>query len=180
MTTVNIVTGSRTTNVPVAIKMMNVNPLHVNLKLSENDVVKVQMNQAVKLTTDSLKDWQIEGKVSYIAPSGESASGVVTFIVRVDFVTTDPRVKVGMTANLDIVTAHKDNVLVVPNTALLPKGNSRIVQVVGADGKTTEVEVQIGLSDGSFTEIAGGVTEGTRIIALPISGTVRAVNPLSP
>ncbi len=180
VTTVNVVTGTRTANVPVAIKMMNVNPLHVNLKLSENDVVKVQMNQAVKLTTDSLKDWQTDGKISYIAPSGESTSGVVTFIVRVDFVTTDPRVKVGMTANLDIVTAHKDNVLVVPNTALLPKGNARIVQVVSADGKTNEVEVQTGLSDGSFIEITGGVIEGTRIVALPSSGTVRSSSPFGP
>ncbi|MBM3129784.1 MAG: efflux RND transporter periplasmic adaptor subunit [Chloroflexi bacterium] len=177
VTAVNVVTGARTSNVPIAVKMMNVNPLHVNLKLSENDVVKVQSNQPVKLTTDSLKEWQTDGKVSYIAPLGESASGVVTFIVRVDFVTADPRVKVGMTANLDITTAHKDNVLVVPNTALLPKGNERIVQVVGADGKTSEVEVQTGLSDGSFTEITGGIAEGTRIVAFPSSGTVRSSMP---
>ena len=180
VTSVNIVVGTRTANTPVAIKMMNVTPLHVNLKLSENDVVKVQNNQEVKLTTDSLKDWQIAGKVSYIAPSGENTNGVVTYVTRVNFTTTDARIKTGMTANLEIVTAQKDNVLLVPNTALLPNGNSRIVQVVGADGKPSDVQVETGLSDGSFTEITGGVTEGTRIIALPSSGTVRSSSPFGP
>ena len=180
VTAVNVVTGTRTSNVPVAIKMMNVNPLHVTLKLSENDVVKIQLGQSVKLTTDSLKDWQTEGQVSYIAPSGESTSGVVTYVTRVNFTTPDARIKVGMTSNLDIITAQRNNVLVVPNTALLPKGNSRIVQVVGADGKAKEVEVQTGLSDGSFTEIAGGVTEGTRIVALPSSGAVPSSSPFGP
>jgi len=176
VTTVNIVVGTRTANTPVAIKMMNVTPLHVNLKLSENDVVKVQNNQEVKLTTDSLKDWQTAGKVSYIAPSGDNTNGVVTYVTRVNFTTTDTRIKTGMTANLEIVTAQKNNMLLVPSTALLPKGNNRIVQVVGADGKTSDVQVETGLSDGSLTEIISGVNEGARIVTLPSSGTVKPVS----
>lgn len=172
ITAVNIVPGSRTANSPVAVKLMNVNPLHVNLKLSENDVVKAQLGQAVQLTTDSLKDWQTAGKVSYVAPSGESTNGVVTYIVRVNFTTTDARIKVGMTANLAIVTAQKNNVLLVPNTALLPQGNQHIVQVVGADGKANSVPVETGLSDGAFTEILGGISDGARIVALPSANTV--------
>jgi len=180
ITSVNIVPGSRTANTPVAIKMMNVNPLRVNLKLSENDVVKAQIGQAVQLTSDSLKDWQTEGKVSYIAPSGESTNGVVTYSVRVDFTTTDARIKVGMSANLDIITAQKNNVLLVPNTALLPQGNRRIVQVVGADGKTNSVPVETGLSDGAFTEILGGISEGARIVALPSVNTATQGGPALP
>jgi len=177
VTAVNVVTGTQTTNAPVAIKIMNVTPLHVNLKLSENDVVQVQLNQAVKLTTDSLKDWQTTGKVSYISPSGENANGVVTYVTRVNFTTTDARIKTGMTANLEIVTAQENNVLLVPNTALLPKGNAHIVQAVDANGKTSDVQVETGLSDGTYTEIISGVNEGARIIALPSSGTVPASLP---
>lgn len=160
ITAVNIVTGTCTTNTPIAIKMMNVNPLRISLKLGENDFAKVQKNQRAQINTDSLKDWQTEGTVSYIAPSGETINDVVTYMVRVDFVTADPRVKVGMTADLEIITAQKENVLIVPHAALLPKGNGCVIQVVTSNGQAKEIEVQTGLSDGTHTKIMGDVAEG--------------------
>ena len=72
-----------------------------------------------------------------------------------------------MTANVRIVTATKEQVLLVPNTALLPKGAGHAVQVPNADGSTREVDVQTGLTDGSETEIVGGLKEGDRVIANP-------------
>jgi len=92
----------------------------------------------------------------------------VTYRVRVNFPDDDARVKVGMTANLSIITATKDGVLLVPNTALLPKGASHAVQVLGADGKTTtEVEVQTGLSDSTQTEITSGLKAGDKVVTNP-------------
>jgi len=75
-----------------------------------------------------------------------------------------------MTANLTIVVANKKGVLLVPNTALLPKGAGHVVQVPNADGKGfTEVDVTTGLTDGTNTEIVSGLSEGQRIIAVPTS-----------
>ena len=142
-------------------------PLHVELRLSENDVVQAALDQMVKLSIDSIPNWSTDGKVTYISPISSVSNGVVTYQVRVDFADTDPRVKVGMTSNVDIITAQKDNVLVVPNSALLPQGTGRVVQIVGADGKVQDVPVQIGITDGVQTEIVSGVTEGQQILALP-------------
>jgi multidrug efflux pump subunit AcrA (membrane-fusion protein) len=82
-----------------------------------------------------------------------------------------------MTADLTIEVARKDNVLLVPSTALLPKGTGRVVQVPdptspSANGRpaTREVDVQVGLSDGTSTEILSGLAEGQQVIALPDSG----------
>jgi multidrug efflux pump subunit AcrA (membrane-fusion protein) len=130
------------------------------------------------LTILSLDGWQTDGKVSYIAPAADNSNGVVTYAVRVSFPDNDPKVKVGMTADLDIVTARKDDVLLVPNTALLPKGAGRVVQVpmTDAQGRPTtprEVEVTTGLSDGTMTEILSGLNEGDQVIALPDSGAPR-------
>ncbi len=172
---VNVDPGSSANTATAAIKLINRNPLHVDLKLSENDVAQVQLDQPVKLTIQSLGGWQTDGKVSYIAPAADNNNGVVTYAVRVSFPDNDPKVKVGMTADLDIVRAQKQNVLLVPNTALLPKGAGRVVQAPATDaqGRSTtprEVEVQTGLSDGKMTEILSGLSEGQQIIALPDNG----------
>ncbi len=176
---INIVPGSTANSATPALRLINRDPLHVDLKLSENDVAQVQLDQPVKLTIQSLDGWQTDGKVSYIAPAADTSNGVVTYAVRVSFPDNDPKVKVGMTADLNIVTAQKPGVLLVPNTALLPKGTGRVVQVPATDaqGRATtprEVEVKTGLSDGTMTEILSGLSEGQQVIALPDNGAARS------
>jgi HlyD family secretion protein len=164
---VNVIAGSTVNASLPAVTLIDRDPLHVNLKLSENDVVQIKSGQPVTLTIDSLSDWKAQGQVSHIAPAAETSNGVVTYAVRVTFAGDDPRVKVGMTANLIILTAQKDNVLVVPNSALLPKGSGHVVQVVGNNGQVSEVDVQTGMTDGAQTEITLGLSEGMQVVALP-------------
>ena len=174
---VNVVTGSLPITTQPAMQLINRNPLHVDLKLSENDVAQVQLGQPVTLAVASLNAFKTTGKVSYVAPAAENSNGVVTYAVRVSFPDTGPTVKVGMTADLIITTARKDNVLLVPNSALLPKGSGRAVQVpdTNAEGQPTtrEVDVQTGLTDGVNTEITGGLSDGQQIVALPDSNAPR-------
>jgi HlyD family secretion protein len=175
---INIVPGSGADIATPALKLINRDPLHVDLKLSENDVAQVQLGQPIRLTIQSLGGWATDGKVSYIAPAADTNNGVVTYAVRVSFPDNDPKVKVGMTADLSIVTAQKENVLLVPNTALLPKGTGRVVQVPATDAQgrpatPREVEVKTGLTDGTMTEILSGLSEGQQVIALPDNGAAR-------
>ncbi len=168
VTVVNVIPGSPVAASTNVVTLMDRSRLHVDLRLNENDVTRVQLNQPVTVTIDSLAGWSAAGQVNYIAPASEVVNGVVTYAVRVTFSEDDPRVKVGMTTNLNIVTARKDNALLVPNSALLPKDAGRVVQMPTTDGKDPrEVDVQIGLSDGVMTEIVGGLKEGDRIIAAP-------------
>jgi HlyD family secretion protein len=167
VTEVNIVPGSIVTSATPALRIVDRSTLHVDLRLSEYDVARVQLDQPVTLTIDSLDNWQTEGEVSYIAPVADTTNDVVTYKVQVTFPDNEPRVKVGMTADLEIQVAQKDNVLLVPNTALLPKGSGHVVQVSNADGTTREVDVQIGLTDGVQTEIVSGLDEGQQIVAVP-------------
>ena len=177
---VSVVPGSPANNATAVVKLINRNPLHVDLRLSENDVAQVALGQPVGLTIASLDAWQTGGTVSYIAPSADNNNGIVTYAVRVSFPGDDPKVRVGMTADLNIETARKENALLVPNTALLPKGAGRVVQIpeVAPEGRgqtaaPREVEVLTGLSDGTQTEILSGLSEGQQIIALPSNGVLR-------
>jgi HlyD family secretion protein len=175
---VSAVPGSQANSATSALRLINRNPLHVDLRLTENDVAKVQTGQPVKLSIQSLGDWQGSGSVIYVAPAADNVNGVVTYVVRASFPDNEPRVKVGMTADLSIEVARRDGALLVPNTALLPKGTGRIVQVV--DDKASagqqavrEVDVRVGLSDGTNTEILSGLSEGQQVVAFPDSGVRR-------
>lgn len=170
ITNIKIVPGSASAG-PV-MTLVDRDPLHVELRLSENDVVQAALDQNVKLSIDSINNWGANGKVTFISPVSSISNGVVTYQVRVDFADVDPRVKVGMTSNVDIVVAQKDNVLVVPNSALLPSGSGRVVQVLDAQGKVQDIPVETGISDGAQTEIISGVQEGQQIIALPGSDRI--------
>lgn len=166
---VNIVVGQTTSG--AAVQLIDRDPLRIELNLSENDIVQVAVGDSVDITVDAIRDWQQTGKITTIAPAANTTSGVVGYSARVDFSDSDPRLLVGMTANLTIVTDQRENVLIVPNSALLPKGTGRVVQVVGADGQPQEIDVTIGISDGIVSEVLSGLEEGQTIIATPTSRT---------
>ncbi|MBX0329494.1 efflux RND transporter periplasmic adaptor subunit [Oscillochloris sp. ZM17-4] len=167
VTQVDIVPGSAVGSGTPALTLVNRDPLHVDLKLNENDIAMVQLGQPVALTIDAISGWSAQGTVSYIAPAAETTNDVVTYRVRVSFPDADAQVKVGMTANLEIVTATREGALLVPNTALQPKGAGRVVLVPNPDGTTREVDVTIGLSDGVSTEILSGLSAGETVVANP-------------
>ncbi len=171
---VNIVVGQSTSG--TAIQLIDRDPLRIELSLSENDIVQVAVGDQVDITVDAIRDWQQTGSITAIAPAADTSSGVVAYNARIDFSDSDPRLLVGMTANLTIVTDQRENVLIVPNSALLPKGTGRVVQVVGADGNPQEVDVTVGISDGIVSEVLSGLEEGQSIIATPTSRTTDGPN----
>ncbi len=167
ISSVNAVAGQASTGTSIGI--IDRTPLHIDLKLGETDIVNVQLNQDASILVDAIADWKSVGTVSSIAPAAQSSSGVVTYNARVDFTDDDPRVLIGMTATVDMVTAKRDNVLLIPNSAILPKGTGRVVQVYNPDGTTKEIDITIGLSDGVQTEVLTGLTEGQEIVSTPTS-----------
>ena len=64
----------------------------------------------------------------FVSPIADATNGVVTYAVRVDFGKDVPDVKVGMTADVNIITARKQGVLLVPNTAIIPHGSGHAVR----------------------------------------------------
>lgn len=177
ISSVGVVPGSPAGGGVVVAHLIDRDTLHVDLKLSENDVVKVAVGQPATLTSDALAGWSAKGTVSYLAPAAQTTNGVETYVARVSFPGRDPSLRVGMTLNVAITTAHHDGVLLVPSTALLPKGAGHVVELPTADGKTTQdQDVQTGLTDGTMTEITSGVQAGDRVVALPSIGAPHPSN----
>ena len=117
------------------------------------------------ITADAFPGKRFSGKVIRIAPQGVNTSNVVTFEVKIE-VTSDNKSLLlpDMTANVNIVQARKDNVLLVPIAAVTRKDRKEIVTVQKADQTTDDRTVEIGISDGTNDEIISGVAENETVV----------------
>ena len=85
------------------------NSLEVDADVPEIDIGKISTGDTVSMTLDAFPGETFTGKVFYIDPAETILSGVVDYLVKVSFDKNDPRVKSGLTANLDITTETENN-----------------------------------------------------------------------
>jgi macrolide-specific efflux system membrane fusion protein len=76
---------------------------------------------------------------------------------------TDAAIRPGMSANVSIVVEQRDNLLLVPNRAIKTSGKQKTVTVL-KDGKQTQVNVTLGMSGDSQSEVTNGLSEGDVVI----------------
>ncbi|OGI47225.1 hypothetical protein A2121_00520 [Candidatus Nomurabacteria bacterium GWB1_40_6] len=159
------------------------------ISLNEIDIARVQLGQKVTLTFDAITDLVLAGKVAEIDSIGTVSSGVVNYNVKISFDTSDERIKPGMTVSADITTETKENVLIVPGSAVKTLNNESFVQIFNpeiylasgsqgiASGRTPEQKkVVVGASDDTNVEILSGLQEGEQIVTRTISGATTTPN----
>jgi len=110
----------------------NLTDMQVETSIDEADVGRVRVGQKASFTVDAFAGRHFEGEVRQVRKAATVVSNVVTYIVVISAANPDLTLLPGMTANVRIVTAHKDKTLKAPNAALRyrPTGN-------GDDRKTT-------------------------------------------
>ena len=136
---------------------------------NETDVVNIKVGQKTTITFDALPDLALTGKVSEVDPVGTVSQGVVSYSVQVALDTPNADVKPGMSDTVSIITSVKPDVLLVPNSAVTTKQEVSYVSVLGSDGKLTQQEVTVGLSNESMTEIVSGLNEGDAVVTQTIT-----------
>lgn len=148
----------------VAFRTDDLSHLLVDVSVTEIDLPKVALDQAVNLTFDALTGKQYHGKVVQIAKAGTSNQGVVQFGVTVEIIDADQNVLPGMTAAVRIITQQKASVLMVPNRAIRNTGGQRSV-IVLFEGNQISVPVTIGITSDTQSEITNqGLKEGDEVL----------------
>jgi len=138
------------------------------ISLNEVDAAKVKVDQKATLTFDALPDVSISGKVFDIDTIGTVSQGVVSYGVKIALDTQTNQVKPGMSVAVDIITDVRQNVLVVPNSAVKSQGNSYYVELM-ENNSPVQQAVGIGISNDTSTEIASGLKEGDVVITSTVS-----------
>jgi len=138
--------------------------LQIEVDVPESDIAKVKIGDLAKITLDAFTEEQIfTSHITYIDPAESVINEVVYYKIKLVFDEEDEQIKSGMTANVVITTATRENVLYIPLRAVLENGK-KIVRVLENNQKI-EKEVQIGLkADDGLVEILSGLEEGETVI----------------
>jgi HlyD family secretion protein len=92
--------------------------MQIEVSVDEADISRIQLAQKASFTVDSYPEQTFLGKVIQIRSSPVITQNVVTYVVVVSVDNSDMKLKPGMTANVSIEVAKKDDVLKLPPAAL--------------------------------------------------------------
>ena len=139
--------------------------LFILASVDESYIGKVELEQKVIITADAFPGKRFFGKIDRIATKGINVSNVVTFEVKIEVRERNRSLlKPEMTANVEIIVAEKEEVLMVLSEAVLYKKGGHFVRVKKDDGSIEERPVQAGISNGVVIEIIKGLSQGDTII----------------
>ena len=133
------------------------------VNLSEIDVIKVKQGQKVTMTLDAFTDKTFTGRVASINTNGSVSSGVTTYPATITFDTTVENMYPNMSLSATIITNIKNDVLLVPSSAVSTINGESTVRVM-KDGKVNNVPVTTGDQNDTQIEITSGLSEGDSVV----------------
>ena len=163
----------------------NLTEMVINAHINQADVTRLKIGEQVEVQVEAVAGLKVAGTVERIAPQATIKNNIKGFAARILLKGIDPRVRPGMTSNVQIPVASADNVVAVPLAAVFTETNpetgqtERYVFVKKEDGFERR-SVQIGVSDYFYAEIQNGLSPGEVVaLELPEEEKSRAIkNPL--
>src|SRR5216117_1701098 len=177
--------------------------MQIDANVAEADVGVVKIDQNVDFTVDAFPMETFHGKVVQVRNAPITVQNVVTYDTVIGVSNPDLKLKPGMTANVSIVIAHKDDVLQIKNAALRyrpaeatpaevrsksspsgarsrgereRRGGERTVYVLSGS-RPRSVQIKAGISDGIVTEVLDGLKEGDRVVTAELTSTSSTATP---
>ncbi|HEX4346011.1 MAG TPA: efflux RND transporter periplasmic adaptor subunit [Vicinamibacterales bacterium] len=151
--------------------------MQVDTSVSEADVGKLQAGMPATFTVDAFPDDPFTGTVRQVRNAATTVQNVVTYDAVLDVDNPALKLKPGMTANVSLVVARKDDAVRVPNAAVRFQPDAALLRGLGItppapnetltrkwlwtlhEGRPVAVQVDTGISDGTLTDVAGGVVQ---------------------
>lgn len=166
VTSVDIKNGEIATPQKKVLTLLAEDELTIKLNVIETNIVKVKVGQNTRITFDALPEKELAGLVTFIDPAETIIGGSVYYKVTVIITEKQSFIRSGMTANVWIEVAKKEQVLSLPFSALLKEGEIFFVYVKTPSlFKKEKRIVQVGNEDrNGFFEILSGVKEGEVVL----------------
>lgn len=168
ITAVNSKVGEQVTaaSLTPVISLLNNGNFDIEVLIPESDIQKIALNDKVETTLDAFGDDQkFYGQVYFVDPAETTVQDVIYYRVKINFDPAGKEIKSGMTANVIVTTAQKQNVLLIPTRAVIQRtGDGKYVKVL-VNNTPVEKNVEMGLTgDSGMSEVLSGVNEGDKVI----------------
>ncbi|UGB39588.1 efflux RND transporter periplasmic adaptor subunit [Frateuria soli] len=137
-------------------------PPRVTTDVDEEDIARVVPGQAVLIRADAFPGRVFQGRVRSITPKGDPTGRSYRVRIAID---GDTPLRVGMTAEVNIIVRRHDHALLLPDSALAA---DRVW--VASGGRLQSRRVDVGIRGERQVEIAAGVSEGDAVVAMPAAG----------
>ncbi len=137
----------------------------IEAPIPEVDIAKVKIGDRARVTLDAYGNREVfEAEIISLDTAETVIDGVSTYTATLRFIIDDERIKSGMTANVDVLTASREHVLSIPQRAVITQGSTLFVRLL-KNKEVRMVEVSTGLrgSDGTI-EITEGIIEGDVVV----------------
>ena len=169
ITKLSVKTGDITavSNTTSLATITNYDKMKVDIKVGEYDIVDLKSGDPVTIRIQALKK-DYTGKIAHIDREATVENGVSYFNAEVNFA-PDENVRGGMSAEVKLTINNLHEVLSISNDAVQNADDgSSYVLVRSEDGKTyTRKNVTLGATDGSYTQVTDGLSDGDKVYYLP-------------
>ena len=138
----------------------------IESNVPESDIIKLKLRQKAKIIFDALpSDEDFEAEIIEINPAETIIQDVVYYGIKLRLSSFDSRLKVGMSANVNVQTNEKKDILIIPLRAIKVVGEEKIVNILKEKDLIEEIKVTTGLEgDGGMVEVKSGLQEGDKIV----------------
>lgn len=150
-----------------AVSILSTNNFQIEADITEIDIPKIKIGDPANITFDALgKDMIWQGYVVGIESSSKTIEGVVYYKVTIDFNEGQKleNIKSGMSANIDVITGKKQNILILSQRLIYEKDGQKFIKILKDDKTIEEREIKTALSGNGLVEIASGAQEGEKVL----------------
>jgi cobalt-zinc-cadmium efflux system membrane fusion protein len=141
--------------------IMDPTVLWVEAEIYERDIAKIKIGQEVEVSVPAYPEEAFPGKISYIGDVLKEDSRTIT--VRTEIRNREFKLKPGMFSDMIVFLNHPDDLLAVPEAAVLDDRDRKIVFISIAEGYRLQ-PVRVGIKEGGYWEVLEGLTEGDEVV----------------
>jgi membrane fusion protein (multidrug efflux system) len=143
------------------VNLEDIEPLKVDFRIPERFLGSLAVGQPIKVAADAFAGESFAGEVYAIDPLIDENGRAV--VMRARLPNDDGLLRPGLFVSVALLVGERENALMIPEQALVPRGNAQLVYKV-ADGKAALTEVKLGARRNAMVEILEGLAPGDVVV----------------
>ena len=146
--------------------LADVSEKHFRGDVDEADIGKVHLGLPARIYVEAYPDEPFKAELTHISPRGREKEDIINFEIRTIVSDQENRLRVGMSADAELILEEHENVLVIPEGAVIYEDGKTFVNIQddSVEEGMRKVEIIKGISDGLRTEVLSGLEEGQVVV----------------